>query len=520
MNNTKLISFLPCFCTVLGIFGGTARADIKLAPLFTDAMVLQRDMPVPVWGSAAPGEKVVVAFGAQRQTAIADDAGHWSIKLNPLHAGDGGTLTVAGQNTIVLKNVLVGEVWLCSGQSNMQLQVAQAANGPQEVADANYPQIRLINITDNAEAGWTQPHITATWSECSPESAKPFSAAAYFFGRDLFRKLNVPIGLIEAAYGGSWVESWTDHATLEATPAAGAILQQAAKILTGWQAKDASYQIQLQKYNDDLADAKEKGMPLPKPPRRPFGPEHIYAPSASYNASIAPLIPFAMRGVVWYQGESNRDRAFQYRTLFPAMIESWRKSWGEGDFPFLWVQLPGTNGNPDPKHPNDSMWAELREAQAMTLKEPKTGMAVAIDIGNGNIHPIDKQDVGHRLALQAEAVAYGAPVEANAPHYASMAVEGAAIRIRCADSGGGFVTKDGVAPLSFLIAGNDKAFVPADAVIDGDSIVVHSGQVAAPTAVRYAWADNPPVNLFGKNGLPVAPFRTDDWPGLTVDKQY
>ncbi|MGB9624270.1 MAG: sialate O-acetylesterase [Phycisphaerae bacterium] len=497
MNRSTRLTCL--FLACLFIFALPAAAAVKLPAVIGDNMVLQRDMKVPIWGTADPGEKVTVTIGDQKAATTAGADGRWMVRLDPLKAGGPFEMTVAGNNKITLKDILVGEVWVCSGQSNMAMTVKAAANAHEEISAAKYPDIRLFTVARKV-AATPQSDTQGSWVRCSPETVGDFSAAAYYFGRHLYRELDVPIGLIHSSWGGTPAEAWTSRSTLEADPALKAIVD---------------------RWDEQIANARRAGNAAEnkRPAARGAKPPADLAaspgrPSSLYNGMIQPLIPYAIRGAIWYQGEANAGRAYQYRKLFPAMIQDWRKAWGQGDFPFLFVQL--ANFQPTKPEPSDSTWAELREAQTMTLSLPKTGMAVIIDIGEAkDIHPKNKQDVGKRLALAALAIAYGKDVAYSGPMYDSMKIEGDRIRLTFKHVDGGLVAKDGKLK-GFAIAGADRKFVWAEAQIDGDTVVVHSDKVARPVAVRYAWADNPECNLYNKAGLPASPFRTDDWPGVTA----
>jgi sialate O-acetylesterase len=500
-----------------------ARADVKLPKVIGDNMVVQRDIKIPIWGTADPGERVEVSLEDRHADATADAHGHWKAVLGALPAGGPYELTIAGKNKITLKNVLVGEVWVCSGQSNMEMSVNRAMNAEQDIAAANYPKIRLFTVPkkvaetplDDIAAG---PNQTVQWVECSPQTVPGFSAVGYFFGRDLYKALDVPIGLIHTSWGGTPAESWTSKETLEADPELRPIAARWEKTLRDYPEAKEKYEKQLATWKEEAAKAKAEGKPEPRRPVEPLGPQHPHRAAGLYNAMITPLVPYAVRGAIWYQGESNAGRAYQYRKLLPAMIRDWRKAWQNEEFPFLIVQL--ANFMQRAPEPGDSDWAELREAQLQTLSVPHTGLGVTIDIGEANdIHPKNKQDVGHRLALIAEATTYGKDVEYSGPSYASMHAEGSAIRLRFTHAGGGLVAKRGDKLEGFAIAGKDRKFHWAEAKIDGDSVVVRSDQVADPVAVRYAWANNPATNLYNKAGLPASPFRTDDWEGITADKR-
>jgi len=496
-------------------------ADVKLPTLLSDNMVLQRDREVPLWGTADAEEPITVTLGDQQVTTTTNREGRWTVKLPPRPAGGPFELTIAGKNTITLKNVLVGEVWVASGQSNMEWPVGASANAPQEIAAANFPQIRYFGV-QHTVAGQPQSGVNGSWVECSPATVAGFSAVAYFFGRELHQTLGVPVGLIKSAWGGTPAEAWISRSGLESEPALKPLLERwDYACLQALEEHARSVDRYFQQITQWVQEAQQSGSPSPMP-SAPGLPGTLTSPwraSGLYNGMIAPLIPYAIRGAIWYQGESNAGRAYQYRTLFPAMIRDWRRAWGQGDFPFLFVQL--ANFMAPPAEPKESAWAELREAQTMTLQLPQTGMAVAIDIGEANdIHPKNKQDVGKRLALAALANTYGRDVVYSGPLYQSMAIEGNTVRLWFRHLGGGLVAQGGEPLKGFAIAGEDRKFVWAEAKIDGETVVVRSDQVPNPVAVRYAWADNPEgCNLYNRAGLPASPFRTDDWPGVTVNNQ-
>lgn len=435
-----------------------------------------------------------------------------------MQAGGPHTISVSGKNALELSDVLVGEVWIGSGQSNMQFTVNGAVNGEQEIAAANFPRIRLFTVERKVASKPQAEVVTSGWKICSPETVGGFSAVAYFFGRDLHQQLDVPVGLIHTSWGGTPAEAWTSRSALEAEPVLVPILKRWDAMLANYRKSLERYKADVAKWVDDSTAAEEAGRHLPPMPKHPGddlrGSPH--RPSGLYNAMIAPLIPVAFRGAIWYQGESNSPRAYQYRTLFPAMIQDWRSRWHQGDFPFLFVQL----ANFEPKSPRNGTWAELREAQLRTLSLPNTGMAVIIDIGDPvDIHPKNKQGVGRRLALAARAIAYGQKIEYFGPMYDSMKVEGGKVRLAFTHAEA-LATRDGGSPQGFIIVGADKAFVPALAKIEGRQVVVWSDEVKEPAAVRYGWSDNPAdANLVNKAGLPASPFRTDDWPGITVDEK-
>ncbi len=490
-------------CLASGV--SIVHGEVAVPPLFSDHMVVQQGIKVAVWGTAGAGEQVTVKLKDRQATTTAGPDGRWRVDLAPLTAGGPFELTVAGSNTLTFRDVLVGEVWVCSGQSNMQWPVDRSLNAEQEIAAADFPRIRLFSVTQTI-AEKPRDDVSGTWRACSAETVPQFSAVAYYFGRELHKSLDVPVGLIQAAWGGTPAETWTSLATLEADPNLRTILTRGEEPATRPAARGARGQAR-------PGDQARQSAPAPGGTRSKPVPKK---PAVLYNGMIHPLIPYGIAGAIWYQGEANAGRAYQYRTLFPAMIRDWRKNWGQGDFPFLFVQL--ANYQASKPEPGESSWAELREAQLMTLSLPKTGMAVTIDIGEAdNIHPKNKQDVGRRLMLAALAVAHGKKVAFSGPVMESSSVAGDSVRIRFKHAEGGLVAKGGETLKGFAVAGEDRKFVWAEARIDGDSVVVRSDKVTKPVAVRYAWADNPECNLCNKAGLPASPFRTDDWPGVTVN---
>jgi sialate O-acetylesterase len=473
-----------------------AEAGVKLPALFSDNMVLQQGMKLPVWGWAPPGAAVTVGVAGQTVKATADKDGAWRVVLEPLKPGPALEMTVAsGSQTVRLKNVLVGEVWICGGQSNMTYAVATTG----ETAQAKYPDIRLFDVPQIPADAPVQD-VKAAWAPCSPQTAAQFSAVGYFFGRMIHKDLNVPVGLIHSALGATEAESWMDRKVLEADPQFKPIFDFWVGQMKEHEGNVAGAAARRAAWEKDAAKAKAEGKPLPPEPAGiPFD-WGARAPGRLYNGMIVPLIPYGIRGVIWYQGESNYVGAL-YRQEFAALVGSWRKSWGEGDFPFLFVQL-ANYGEP---------WnfAVTRQAQLESLAIPHTGMAVAIDIGEPrNIHPGNKQEVGRRLALIAEATVYGKKdVAYSGPICDGMMVEGDLVRLKFQYVDGGLVAKDGPALRGFTVVGTDGKFVGAEARIDGDTVVVKCDKVKAPTRVRYAWADNPECNLYNKAGLPASPFE-------------
>ncbi|HKD37107.1 MAG TPA: sialate O-acetylesterase [Pirellulales bacterium] len=448
--------------------GSTAQAGVALGEIFSDNAVLQQGMKLPVWGTADAGEKVTVSIAGQSVSTFAS-GGKWRVVLAPMKAGGPFTLTVEGPNNKAeAKNLLVGEVWIAGGQSNMEWTVKKAANAEAEIAGSANPQIHLITVAHRQKATSPQSRVNGKWTECGPDTVGEFSAVAYFFGRALQKKLGVPVGLVSCNVGGTTAERWMSKEAFDAEPT--------------------------------LAE-----MPRTQKDKGDFD---------LYNGMLHPLIPYAIRGAIWYQGESNAIEAWHYRTLFPAMIKCWRDQWGQGDFPFLFVQLAPYN-----KGLKEGIWPELREAQLMTtVKSPNTAMAVITDVGEEqNIHPVKKQPVGERLALAARALAYGEKVGYSGPIYESMTVSGPQAILHFKHAGPGLVAK-GHKLVGFTIAGDDKKFHDAEAKIEGDTVVVSSRDVSKPIAVRFGWANYPIVNLWNKEGLPASPFRTDDFPGLTQPK--
>ena len=499
----------------------SARANVVLPDVISSGMVLQRDHAVPIWGQADPGESVTVRFANQSRTVIAGNDGKWRVNLDPLRANaTPAIMTISGKNTIELKNILVGEVWLLAGQSNMQRLLRETANGEAAIAAADHPLIRLFNVSRQV-AFKHQPPPLATWQPCSPETVKEFSAAGYYFGVELQQELKVPIGLINSSYGGSQAEAWTPVEYLLASPDLRPTVER-TKI---WDAErprvKAEYEEQLQQWRANVEKAKAAGArPQPSPPVPDALREYRIA-SSIYDGMIAPLIPFFIHGAIWYQGESNEARAQQYGILLPTMIKAWRERWGQGDFPFGIVQLPNYR---DPKpEPADEAWSHLRDAQRRTvLNTPKTGLIVTIDIGEAHdIHPKNKLDVGKRMARWALADVYGRKMTKSGPMFRTAKIAGSKIVLTFDDVGQGLRIRDGDKLDEFAIAGADRKWHWAEAKIVGKNRVeVWSAAVPQPVAVRYAFNSNPKhPNLTNETGLPAAPFRTDDWPGPTDGKR-
>lgn len=668
MNTLKSISPYILRLLLVLIFAGVVRAEVHLPSIISDNMVLQRGLKVRIWGTANAGEHVTVTFDKKSVNTVANPQGNWEVWLGPLKPGAPSELIVKGDNVLTIKNVLVGEVWICSGQSNMEWPLSNTDNAAATLAQANYPEIRLFTV-EKKTATSPQTDVQGHWVVTTPEEAAHFSAVGYFFGREIYQHLKLPVGLIHTSWGGTPAEAWTSHEGLLSSPELKPILDRYESSLNALPQTKAAYERAMEKWEQDnlYIDGENKGealgyadpatatsdwtqIDLPKQfeaaglmidgavwfrkavdvpptwagkdlvlnlpaiddfdvtyfngtkigstgrdvpdsyqvPRKytvpgslvrsdrnviairvfdrageggfgrgemllrpanlggetpvlslrgpwqykielalepkhpdwgtrpePVGIGNQNSPTVLYNAMLAPLVPFAIRGAIWYQGESNAGRAYQYRTLFPIMIRDWRRAWGH-DFPFYFVQL--ANWRPRKDQPDDSDWAELREAQFMTLREPQTGMAVAIDIGGEDLHPRNKLDVGHRLAQWALAGVYDEKVVPSGPLFEGFKIEGDKVRIKFKHAVG-LKANDGGAVKGFAIAGADRKFVWADARIDGDTVVVWSPAVSQPVAVRYGWADNPAVNLYNKSGLPASPFRTDDWPGVTASRR-
>jgi sialate O-acetylesterase len=492
----------------------SARAELQVAGVFGDNAVLQQGKRIPVWGWCEPGEKVVVEFRG-RQVETTSENGRWFVQLPRQRAGGPDALVIRGrEQMLVLTNVLVGEVWVCSGQSNMEWPLSRSENPQPVIEGAKYPQIRLFTVP-KLKAAEPVENVKSSWQLCEPGTVPGFSAVAFFFGRDLQPALGVPIGLIHTSWGGSPAEVWMRQEVLEMDP------DFRRSILDPMPARREKYEAALAAWEKEAADLRSQG----KQPTRPR-PSLGWVPSELYNGMIHPLIPYAIAGAIWYQGESNAGRAYEYSRLFPTMIQNWRGDWGQGDFPFLAVQLaPWDRNKKRPlseitAQPGESDWAELREAQLLATKVlPKVGMAVITDVGDkDDIHPVKKQPVGARLALAARRIAYGERIVHSGPVFRSMSVSRGEARLRFDHVGGGLVTRGGDLT-GFQICGSNREWVWAKARIDGRRVVVSSPQVPEPIAVRYGWSDYPVVNLFNQEGLPASPFRTDNFPMITAPKK-
>ncbi len=469
-------------------------------------MVLQQGTPIQVWGWGDSGSEVTVEFAGQRVAGTVQD-GLWRAELKPVKAGGPHLLIVSdAASRLSLTNVLVGEVWVCSGQSNMEWPLKQTDAPERAIASATNAQIRLFKV-EHARSDLPATNVQAAWVVCSPDVVRDFSAVGYYFGRELNRVRGVPVGLIGTHWGGTPAEAWTPQATLEGNS------RYREEILAGYQRSLESYRTALERYRREKEEAQAAGREFQKrEPREPW------KPSVLYNAMVAPLVPVTIKGAIWYQGESNADRAEQYRQLFPDMIRSWRQAWAQGDFPFLCVQLAPHKAIQ--AEPGDSAWAELREAQLhATQVLPKVGMAVITDLGDEkDIHPRKKEPVGFRLALAARAIAYGESILYSGPVYRSHEVQSNRVVLHFDHVGRGLEQR-GDRLTGFAVCGEDRVWRWAEAEIQADNTVtVGSEHVSKPMAVRYGWADCPVVNLWNKDGLPASPFRTDDFPLITRPK--
>jgi sialate O-acetylesterase len=494
------------------IFATASRADVKLHGLFSDDMILQQGAAVPIWGWAGDGEEVTVEFRGQRVATHAK-GGQWMVRLKKLKAGGPDELKVSGRNTLVLKNVLVGEVWIASGQSNMEFPLRNSFEADKDIAASANAMIRLYTVPKLKAMDPTN-NVPASWQECNAKSVPGFSAVAYYFARDLQKALSVPVGVIHTSWGGSPAEVWMSETVLASNA------DYKREILDTYADSLKRAQDAIAKFDKEAAEAKEQGKEFTR--RRPGLP---WRPTELYNGMIAPLIPFAIQGAIWYQGESNAGRALQYRTLFADMIRNWRHDWGQGNFTFLEVQLAPFMAYKD--QPAESTWAELREAQAIATKVlPKVGMAVITDVGDQkDIHPTKKEPVGARLALAARGITYGEKIVYSGPTYKGIKIKDNTAVISFDHVGGGLLARpldsstESAALKGFSICGENRRFVWAKAEIQGDRVVVSSPEVSKPVAVRYGWADFPVVNLWNKEGLPASPFRTDDFPMITAPKK-
>jgi sialate O-acetylesterase len=497
MRFLLLIALLP---------GMNAGAQVMLPSILTSHMVVQRDLPVHVWGMATPGEGVSVSFRGETRATTAGRLGRWSVYLKPGAAGGPFQLVVKGATgagvdpgqTITLDDVLVGDVWIASGQSNMEFEMRKAATAEQDLPHADNAQIRLMTVEHKAAEYPLDDVVTKGWTVSTPETAKDFSAVGWYFAREIEQREHVPVGVIDSTWGGTVAEAWTRVTALSEDAAL-------APVFTSWgRMMDRESDALLNDGDEQRQrdEAKAQGKPQPQFPWHP--PLLSWGPGMLWNGMITPLTPFPIRGVIWYQGESNSklERAPLYGRVFRTLIEDWRRKWGEGDFPFLFVQI--SNFKSDGKED----WATVREGQRRTLELNNTGMAVTIDIGNpDNVHPTDKVDVGLRLALAARALSYDEDISYSGPMFRQATPEGSAIRAWFDHHAKGLGAKGG-ALTGFEVAGVDGKFVAATATIDGNTVVATSPLVAEPVYVRYGWANSPECNLFNGEGLPASPFTS------------
>jgi len=512
------LHFKNIFCiSILVLLCQYSDANIKLPAIISDNMILQQNTKAALWGWADPGEQIEIRSSWNMKTVktVAGADGKWNTELATAKYGGPYTLTFKGRNTIVLNNILLGEVWLCSGQSNMEFTLIRqqswmtgVLNAEQEIAQADYPLMRLFTVRRNTSAV-PLTDLEGTWSICSPSNVGKFSAVAYYFGKEIMKTTGIPVGLIHSSWGGTPAESWTNRETLESVADFKPIFERFQKAISDSVAAKKLYDDQFAQWITDSISAKQKGDTIRKSPKKPDPVKYHQAPAHLYNAMIYPLVPYTLKGVIWYQGEANATRAYQYRLLFPALIKSWRQEWNS-EFPFYFVQIAPFRGqNP-----------EIREAQLLTYKTvAKTGMAVITDAGDSaDIHPRNKEIVGKRLSLWALANDYGQKnLLFSGPVFKSMTKEGDRIRLTFDFAKDGLVAKESVLT-EFTIAGADKKFVPAKAVIEGNTIVVWSEDIREPVAVRFGWKNVPRAELYNKAGLPASPFRTDEWPAETVGK--
>ncbi|HME00811.1 MAG TPA: sialate O-acetylesterase [Terriglobia bacterium] len=489
---------------LLAYYPSHGKCEAKLPGILSSHMVLQRDRPIHIWGWSTPGDKVSVEFHGTSRDTTGDSLGEWSVFLPPEAAGGPYQLTVISGNKIVLDDVLIGDVWFASGQSNMEMPLKGFPGAPlkdsgAEIAHAGQPQIRLLHIPHKA-ADFPLRSSDASWTVCSPETASDFSAVAYFFGRELAAREHVPIGLIDATWGGTVAEAWM---SLRAISADAALMPVFATRADMMETQSETEAILARERQEDLA-ARQAGQ---VPPQHPWHPDPAsWAPAALFNGMVAPEVTYTIKGVIWYQGESNSRRAFapMYAKVFPALIADWRAQWHEGNFPFLFVQISNFKSGPTEE------WAIIREAQRRSLSVANTAMVVTVDIGDpDNVHPADKQTVGVRLALAARALAYGENVEFSGPQFRQATAEGESMRVWFDHSASGLVARGGVLQ-GFEIAGDDGRFVDAGARIDGKTVVISSARVSEPKYVRYGWANAPVVSLYNGDGLPASPFTSED----------
>ncbi len=499
MRHIRIAKLVGCFLAMMPL---VASCEVRLPHILSDHMVLQREKPIHIWGWAQPGESVTVKLHGQTRSTAANDLGQWSLFLAPEHAGGPFDLAVQGTNSVTLSDILIGDVWFASGQSNMEMPLsgfpgsAVVKDADQEIAHANLPQVRLL-LVDKKTSDYPLSELEGSWTSCTPETAAKFSAVAYFFGREIQKREHVPIGLIDSTWGGTPAEAWVSLDGLASDASLMPVFAARAQLM------DQQDQIPLllarEKREDDAS--RQAGQPLPKHPWHP-GPAS-WAPAGLFNGMVAPATPFTIKGVIWYQGESNSMGilAPTYSRLFPELIADWRSKWNEGNFPFLFVQISSFTST------SAETWGIIREAQRRTLSVVNTGMAVTLDVGDPeNVHPSDKQTVGNRLALAARAIAYGETLEYSGPIYREAAPDDTSVRVWFDHSAG--LTAKGPSLQGFEVAGRDGQFVTATARIEDDYVVVSSPEIQKPLYVRYGWANAPTANLFNAAGLPASTFTS------------
>jgi sialate O-acetylesterase len=502
MNNFLKVFLVLILC--LQFTGSDAR--VTLPNLFTNHMVLQRDMKINVWGEATAGEKITVILGSNVAVTTTDDQGKWMVKLKPMKAGGPYTLKVIGENTVEFSDVLMGDVWICAGQSNMELPVRRSTNSEKEIANSANPQIRLLTVDHLANADSIRNNMNGVWFECNPNTVPMFSAVGYYFGRTLEQQLRIPVGLIDVGWNATRIEAWTSRDALKH-------LESGKKEVAAYEHSAPqddlnamkNYQEKLKEYNEAVSN----GNAAAEAPERPRPARRVPSSVGSlYNYMISPLIPYGIKGVIWYQGEANAksaENALEYRKQLPNMIKNWRDDWRQGDFPFIFVQLPNFQST--------GYWPLMRESMLKTyLADKKTGMAVTIDVGHKtDIHPSNKQDVGYRLALQALDIAYKMKnIVSQGPVFKSMIIKNREVTLSFENSGSGLKSKQNELK-GFKIAGSDQHFYDATATIVKDKVIVSSDKVSVPVAVRYGWEDYPDCSLYNMEHLPATPFRTDSW---------
>ena len=488
MQPPRLVSFAAAFLAL----SGSAVADVRLPGLISDHMLLQREAPARIFGNADPGEEVSVTFRGQTVQTVTNALGRWEVWLRPLSPGPAADMTIRGANTITVADVLVGDVWVGSGQSNMQWAVRQSDSAEAEIAAAACPRIRLFSVPRKSSPVPVED-VAARWTVCSTESIAEFSAVLYFFGRQMHQDLEVPIGLVHASWGGTPIPAWISGPALTGRPTL-------APFLTHWAGVIAQYPANMARHQQALSRWEASGSTGPRP-GAPLGPGHAHEPASLYNGMIAPLVKYTIKGALWYQGETEAGRAqgHIYGEALMTLVHDWRRAFGQGDFPLYWVQLANYGGAAKNGH-----WMRVQEGQVQATALRNTGVTIINDIGNAtDIHPRNKQDVGRRLAMLAQH-------RGGSPRYRQFTREGQAIRLWFDEAGGGLTTRGGGPPRGFQIAGTDGRYVPADARIEGSTVLVSSPNVADPHSARYAWDYDPDGNLTNLAGLPVSLLRTHE----------